>query len=213
MGLDISALKLPRSARLILVRTSIHSPNRRRRLLAALTAGAPSCWCANRETSCAGPPGVAKLSRAVRRPRGRFAKLRSVGKEAPRPGGGAAQRASVVTTRARIARQGEEGDARQPELSRCWHDDAKPAQMGRRLAERKRKAARRRPLQNIKLSVRSGHHARRAILSTMERRVAKPRKTDEHHRPSRRLRHTAGLRYRWPRHVELERVRGGACGK
>ena len=66
---------------------------------------------------------------------------------------------------------------------------------------------------NRKLSVRSGHHTRRVILSTMECRVAKPRKTDEHHRPSRRLRHTAGLRHRWPRHVELECVRGGACGK
>ena len=70
----------------------------------------------------------------------------------------------------------------------------------------KRKAAQRRPLQSSKLSVRSGHHARRAILSTMERRVAEPRKTDKHHCPSRRLRYPA-------RHVELEGVLGRGCGK
>ena len=135
------------------------------------------------------------------------------GKEAPRPGGGAGQLASAVTSRAQIARQGEE----ETHVSLNYRAVAEGRQAGTNgeadRAERKREAARRRPLQNIKLSMRSGHRVRRAILSTMERRVAEPRKTDEHHRPSRGLRHTAGLRRRWPRHVELERVRGRACGK
>ena len=51
-------------------------------------------------------------------------------REAPRPGGGAGQRASVVTARAPIARQGEKENARQPETIALWHSDAKQAKWG-----------------------------------------------------------------------------------
>jgi hypothetical protein len=143
----------------------------------------------------------------------RGGKARSVGNQAPRPGGGAGQRASVGHYAGADRAPREEGSARQPELSRSGMTVPSRHKWGGGPRGTKKEAARRRPLQNIKLPVRSGHRARRAILSTMERGVAKPRKTDEHHRPSRGLRHTAGLRHRWARHVELECVRGRACGK